>query len=355
MRAVYRLLWTQSADALAPRQISRRRAPRTVVGMRHLVVRFDPVQACNLPLHHVLFLGRRLRPPPWLAGSPRDEIETARRRSVSARLSGRGGCGAEPTMYKGFPELVRLARQHGVPDMSAWSAIGLPPHRTEHVGKLIDYGLEEIMISAHGVTRQSYERYHGERRRSKRFHAALAHESTRSRAAAARARRNWRIPITRSMSDNLDELRGFFDAFGSYRISTCSPPGDGHRRPIPQLLLAGADIERFRAVAAELGATCKASAAITLLSATPATPGYVGEPGCEPRARRVPPCYGRADRSLGRPGTFDWRNESYAGRPASGSAGPAICCAPAAHPEGPPCKRPGPARQIRRPLRGAVL
>jgi len=300
MRAVYRLLWiNRLMRSHRVKYLGAALAHR--LGMRHLVVRFDPVQACNLRCTMCYFSdddyvrrhGGRFT---------EDEIEKLAEDLFPLAYLVVVGCGAEPTMYKGFPELVRLARQHGVPHVSMVSNGLLLTD--EHVGKLIDYGLEEIMISAHGVTRQSYERFMV-KASFERFHAALR---TIDEVKSRRGSRTPELRINYTVNaDNLDELRGFFDAFGSYRISTLQV------RPVMDIggqyrtLLAGADIERFRAVAAELGATCKARG-ITLLCNT-GDPGYVGEPdaslGLDAFHRYVGPT------EVWRP-DFDWRNESYA-------------------------------------------
>jgi MoaA/NifB/PqqE/SkfB family radical SAM enzyme len=300
MRAVYRLL--RANRMLRSHRVKYLGAAMAhTLGIRHLVVRFDPVQACNLRCTMCYFSDADY------VRAHNGRFTESETRKLAADLFPLAylvvvGCGAEPTMYKGFPELVRLARQHGVPHVSLVTNGQLLTE--EHVGKLIDYGLEEIMISAHGVTRESYERFMVKASFDK-LHAALRMIDEMKR------RRGLRTPELRINytvnAQNLDELRGFFGAFGCYGISTLQV------RPVMDIggqfrsQLAGADIDRFRAIAGELGSQCKARG-ITFLCNT-ADPGYSGDPdsslGLDAIHRYVGPDeVWRAD--------FDWRNESYA-------------------------------------------
>jgi molybdenum cofactor biosynthesis enzyme MoaA len=76
------------------------------------------------------------------------------------------GCGAEPTLYKDFPEIVRLAKQSGVPNVSMVTNDKILTER--HIEFLIDYGLDEVMISVHGTTQKKPTSASWWGRRSKR-------------------------------------------------------------------------------------------------------------------------------------------------------------------------------------------
>jgi molybdenum cofactor biosynthesis enzyme MoaA len=123
------------------------------------------------------------------------------------------GCGAEPTRYPDFPELVRLGKSYGVP------YIGLTTNgqllTRDHLEQLSDLGLDELTVSVHGVRRDTYESFM--RNASfERLHRTLSLlDSVKAERGSALPR--LRIDYTVN-PDNLLELSEFFDVFGDHRI-----------------------------------------------------------------------------------------------------------------------------------------
>jgi len=186
-----------------------------VLGMRHLIVRFDPVLACNIRCGMCYFSDEA-----WLAANPvkrfsDEEIDRLADMFLPYTLQFHIGCGAEPTLYKNFPRLVELGKKYKVPFIGFTTNAQL---LTEDKSKaLIAAGLDEITISAHGVLRESYE--HLMKRASyDRFHENLAALAKAKRAANSKSPR-LRVNYTVN-PDNLRELRQFFDVFGSYDLAT---------------------------------------------------------------------------------------------------------------------------------------
>jgi GTP 3',8-cyclase len=62
----------------------------------------------------------------------------------------------EPTVYKDFPTLVKLASTYRVPFISMVSNGQLITEA--HLDQLIDYELKELTLSTHGVRKGTYER-----------------------------------------------------------------------------------------------------------------------------------------------------------------------------------------------------
>jgi GTP 3',8-cyclase len=210
------------------------------------------------------------------------------------------GCGAEPTLYKDFPEIVRLAKQSGVPNVSMVTNGKILSER--HIELLIDYGLDEIMISVHGTTQQTYER----------FMVGASFETINKVLRTLRdvkSRRGSRLPQLRinytANSANFEELANFFDVFGDYELSTLQVRpvmdlGGQYRDPI-----GTAELAKFRNVLAALGEKAHARA-ITYL-ANVEDPAYE-LPASSAMFQAVnrgisPELVWRED--------FDWRNETY--------------------------------------------
>jgi molybdenum cofactor biosynthesis enzyme MoaA len=185
------------------------------LGMRHLIVRFDPVMACNIRCGMCYFSDEA-----WLATNPvtrfsDEEIDRLAEMFLPYALQFHIGCGAEPTMYKNFLRLVEIGKKYKVPFVAfTTNAQLLTADKSE---ALIAAGLDEITISAHGVLRESYEQLM-KRASFDRFHqnlAALAKAKRAAHSGSPRIRVNYTVN-----PDNLRELRQFFDVFGDYDIST---------------------------------------------------------------------------------------------------------------------------------------
>jgi cyclic pyranopterin phosphate synthase len=65
------------------------------------------------------------------------------------------GCGAEPTVSKNLADIIRLAKAEQVPYISMTTNGNLLTE--EKLRELVDAGLSEITISAHGFTKETYE------------------------------------------------------------------------------------------------------------------------------------------------------------------------------------------------------
>lgn len=84
-----------------------------------------------------------------------EDIETIAGRLFHRALKLQIGCGAEPTLYKDLVKVISLGKKYNVPYISITSNGALLTR--ELLTEAIEAGLDELTLSAHGVTRETYE------------------------------------------------------------------------------------------------------------------------------------------------------------------------------------------------------
>ncbi len=180
-----------------------------VTGKRYLNISMDPALNCNLRC-----LMCYLNDPEnarLLHGQFTDEdIEHIAKAVFHRTLKLQIGCGAEPTLFKGLDRLTLLARQYGVPNISLTTNGNLLT--AESVLQLAKNGLNEIIVSAHGLEKETYERM----MRNGRFE-----RFTRLIAGIGEAKRQYpglllRINYT-ICQDNIESLRHFQEVFADVK------------------------------------------------------------------------------------------------------------------------------------------
>ncbi len=298
MRTIYRMLKLNRL-VRDPRLKLAAVALAHAAGLRHLVVRLDPVIACNLRCAMCYFSNNQyVRTHKGIFSQ--EEIARIAALFFPRALMVVVGCGAEPTLYKDFPEIVRLAKESGVPNVSMVTNGKLLTER--HIELLLDYGLDEIMVSVHGTSRETYERFMVGAS-FKTLHTVLG------TLQDVKSRRGSRLPQLRinytANSENFEEMGALFDVFGAYEFSTLQirpvmDLGGQYRDPI-----GAADLANFRSVVALLGQEARARG-ITFLANTE-DPGYK-----QPASNAV---YQAVNRGISPEvvwrDDFDWRNETY--------------------------------------------
>lgn len=125
------------------------------VGMRHLVVRVDTNHLCNIRCRMCYFSSKATPREGPMAYELYEKIaEELFPRTRVLYLS----CNAEPLCTPGFPKYVRKAKELGVPYISITSnCMLLTPKQSK---ELITAGLDEIIVSVTGGTRETYEDNH---------------------------------------------------------------------------------------------------------------------------------------------------------------------------------------------------
>jgi molybdenum cofactor biosynthesis enzyme MoaA len=185
-----------------------------VLGLRYTIVRFDPISACNLRCQMCYFSD-----PHWLQDNrgkfSREEIEKIAREFFPRALQLYVGCSMEPTVYKDFPSIIKMASTYRVPFISMVSNGQLITEA--HLNQLIDHGLKELTLSTHGVRRETYERLMV----NASYDKFLTLLSALKRLKQAKGSSTPRLRLNYTVNpDNLAELQNFFDVFGEFEVAT---------------------------------------------------------------------------------------------------------------------------------------
>lgn len=181
---------------------------------RHLFVRLDPVFACNLRCKMCHFSIKNFASEnkgifTW------DEIVRIAGMFFSRALQLSIGCRAEPTLYKEYSKIVKLSKEYGIPHVS-FVTNGILLNDTG-IRKFIEYKLDEVIVSCHGVKKETYE-YLMPNASHERFIETLKRIHNLKKeygSPVPRIRINYTVnPL------NLDELEDFFHTYGVFDIST---------------------------------------------------------------------------------------------------------------------------------------
>ncbi|MDJ0715923.1 MAG: radical SAM protein [Prochloraceae cyanobacterium] len=185
-----------------------------ILKLRYLCLRFDPIIACNLSCQMCYFSDKEFRKNNK-GTFKSDEIERLAKMFFPRTLQVVFGCGAEPTLYKDFPKLIKLAKSYGVPYVGLVSNGQLI--KEEHIRELVNYGLDELLLSVHGVRKTTYENLMTNSNYEK-FHAVLnSFNSIKSELGSSTPTLRLNYTVN---PDNLEELSDFFKVYGNYNINT---------------------------------------------------------------------------------------------------------------------------------------
>jgi MoaA/NifB/PqqE/SkfB family radical SAM enzyme len=179
---------------------------------RHLWLRFDPVMACNLRCQMCYFSDPGFKSAGRFSPGEIERIaETFFPWAVQLYL----GCGTEPTMYKGFVDIIALGKKYKVP------MVGMVTNgqllTLEHIGKLVELGLDELTLSTHGVERETYERMMRRASFDKFLEVLDQLEATKKGRGSTRPELRMNYTVN---AQNLEELARFFDVYGKYTLRT---------------------------------------------------------------------------------------------------------------------------------------
>ncbi|MCT4643941.1 MAG: radical SAM protein [Carboxylicivirga sp.] len=126
------------------------------LGFRHLSLRIDPALSCNLRCKMCYFSNteyRKTSKGSFSATNMEDIAKIFYPKALQVVL----GCGAEPTINTNFMTMLELAAKYQVPNISLVTNGMLL--RESQIRKMHKIGVDEIILSAHGLTSNSYESF----------------------------------------------------------------------------------------------------------------------------------------------------------------------------------------------------
>jgi MoaA/NifB/PqqE/SkfB family radical SAM enzyme len=127
-----------------------------VLGKRYTGIFLDPVFACNLRCKMCYFSDEEKRKN--YHGIFRfEDIEQIAKALFERALKLQIGCGAEPTLHKDLIKIIALGRQYKIPYISLTTNGNLLTK--ELISDAAKAGLNEIILSAHGLTKRTYEHW----------------------------------------------------------------------------------------------------------------------------------------------------------------------------------------------------
>lgn len=176
---------------------------------RYLALHFDPVNACNLRCKMCYFTDKNYVKN--LKGIfPSEDIAYFGNAFFNRALKLQIGCGTEPTLYKNIDEIVKTATKYKVPQISLiTNGILLEKEKTE---KWVANGLSEIVLSLHGVKKDTYENLM-EKGNYEVFLNALQIIKEIKNKYPLKLRINYTFN-----EDNFEELNDFYKTFGKYNL-----------------------------------------------------------------------------------------------------------------------------------------
>ena len=183
----------------------------SITNKRFLAVHLDPVLACNFRCKMCYFTDGD-----YVKKSMKGIIKSADIEKIGSLLLKNAlklqiGCGAEPTLFKNNVDIVLEAKKHHVPYISMVTN-GFLLTKTI-INNLVNAGLNEFIISMHGVTKKSYENFM-EKGQYDVFREVLQQISDQKQT---HPKLKLRINYTFN-EDNFQELDQFFTLFGHYKL-----------------------------------------------------------------------------------------------------------------------------------------
>jgi molybdenum cofactor biosynthesis enzyme MoaA len=125
-----------------------------ILGKRYLGVFLDPVLACNLRCRMCYFSDPEKRKS--LKGIfKQEDLQFVANAFFHRALKLQIGCGAEPSLFRYNEELIRRGKEKKVPYISMTTNANL--FTKEDWTSVINAGLDEVTISLHGVSKETYE------------------------------------------------------------------------------------------------------------------------------------------------------------------------------------------------------
>lgn len=183
----------------------------SVLDKRYLAIQFDPVLACNLRCKMCYFTDEEYVRKNMKGMFKEDDLEALAKVNFKNALKLQIGCGAEPTLFKHNTKLIEIAKNYKVPYISMVTNGNLL--ESEDISNFAKAGLNEFILSMHGVTKATYEDLM-DKGVYEKFHEVLRLiTEEKKQSPSLRLRINYTFN-----EDNFHELQSFFEVYGNYGI-----------------------------------------------------------------------------------------------------------------------------------------
>jgi molybdenum cofactor biosynthesis enzyme MoaA len=176
-----------------------------VLGKRYIGLFLDPVLACNFRCKMCYFSNEEKRKQ-YQGLFHYDEIERIAQSLFRRALKLQIGCGAEPTLHKDLIGIIALGKRYKIPYISLTTNGSLLTK--ELLSDAAKAGLNELTLSTHGLTKETYE-YLMTNGRFELFRQLLAHIREVKKQYPLKLRINYTIN-----NDNVDELSRIWEVVG---------------------------------------------------------------------------------------------------------------------------------------------
>ncbi len=230
--------------------------------IRHLFLRLDPVNACNLTCTMCYYSDKNYAKK--IRGRFADsELERISNLFFNKTVQLVIGCASEPTLHKNYIEIIRAGAQSRIP------YIGLTTNgqlvTQNDLEQLCELGLSELTISVHGVTQTTYEQFMIGASYEKLHQLLTNLDKIKSRLGVSKPQLRINYTINK---DNLDELRDFFSVYGQYQIKTLQlrPMVDVGHTSYPHQEMNHDEIQHYREITNEVETACKSRGIICLVT-----------------------------------------------------------------------------------------
>lgn len=183
----------------------------SLLDKRYLSIQLDPVLACNLRCKMCYFTDDEYVRQNMKGILKEDDLEPLAKSVFKNALKLQIGCGAEPTLFKHNVKLIEIARRYKVPYISMITNGNLLDEKG--IQDLSRAGLSEIVLSMHGVHKETYEDLM-DKGKYEKFHEILKFiTEEKKHNPKLRLRINYTFN-----KDNFYELKEFFNFYDQYAI-----------------------------------------------------------------------------------------------------------------------------------------
>jgi molybdenum cofactor biosynthesis enzyme MoaA len=272
--------------------------------MRHTIVRFDPVNVCNLRCGMCFFSNDSWREANTGGRFTADEIEMLAKEFFPRAVSLYIGAAAEVTMYKKFINIVQKGKQYGIPFVSLTSNGQLITK--EHIRAMVYLGLDELTLSTHGVRAETYERLMKNASHAKFMRLLGMVDEIRQESSS----RVFSLRLNYTINpDNAEELNDFFEIYGNFDIDTIQiRPMSDFGETAYKHTSALEFVSKYQAAVAVMKRECKRRGIHLLYNDN--DPAFLKD-------NELSPVYTEGVLRIVRPGNvwsadYNWRTESYA-------------------------------------------